>query len=54
MAQCMMQNHTLTYLDLRGKAITSLSSVAQSWIDCLKVCLPAAQVMKHCPHRTRR
>jgi hypothetical protein len=37
MAECVMQNNTLMYLDLRGKAVTSYHSIVQSWIDCLHV-----------------
>ncbi len=32
-----MQNNTLMYLDLRGKAVTSYHAIVQSWIDCLQI-----------------
>jgi hypothetical protein len=37
MAECVMQNNTLMYLDLRGKAVTSYHAIVQSWIDCLQI-----------------
>jgi hypothetical protein len=44
MAECVVQNNTLLYLDLRGKAVTSYNAIIQAWIDCLLVGLPSFNI----------